>query len=308
MKKTILFNIILFLAIAFSNHNLFAQKLTIEQYFSNIKNNRNNTPSKEFYAKIKKVKQLKQIASYCQDSIKKVRINAYNLINYIVINVPKKRVREKTITILIESLSNKFDSDTDQILSILKNCNKSDFKNEAKNKLASKLKQKLKFNSEFLKIIGWLNPENTLSTLVEISNDKSKDLMLRWNAKLALARMGDQKYIDYCVEKIKQLEINDAMIYNFIPSLIYLRNNKSINYCIELLYNNQKNCTTPNPDKSDKIVCGYRIMEYLAPIIKNYPLKIGPSGDIITKDYKKSLKFIREWFKNNNFEINTEIF
>ena len=308
MKKTTLFSIILFLTIAFCNHNLIAQKLTLEQYFTNIKNNINNTPSKEFYTKIKKVKHLKLIASYCKDSIKKVRINAYNLINYIVINVPKKKKKKKTINILIESLGNNFDSDTEQIISILKDCNRSDFNKEAKNKLAKKLKQKLKFNSEFLKIIGWLNPENTLSTLVNISKDKSKNLMLRWNAKLAIARMGDEKQIDYCIEKIKQLEINDNMIYNFIPNLIYLRNTKSINYCIELLYNNEKNCTTPNPDKSDKIVCGYRIMEYLAPIIKNYPLKIGPSGDIITEDYKKSLKFIREWFKNNNFEINREIF
>jgi hypothetical protein len=51
-------------------------------------------------------------------------------------------------------------------------------------------------------------------------------------------------------------------------------------------------------------------MEYLAPVIENYPLKIRGSGDIDTKDYKEALNTVRKWFKkkNGNYEIRKDTF
>ena len=56
--------------------------------------------------------------------------------------------------------------------------------------------------------------------------------------------------------------------------------------------------------------CGYRIMEYLAPVIKDFPLKTDASGDVITKDYEHALMQVREWLKNKgeHYVIETNTF
>ena len=61
----------------------------------------------------------------------------------------------------------------------------------------------------------------------------------------------------------------------------------------------QTNCHSADNDNPTSILCGYRIMEQLAPVIKDYPLTLDASGDVKTNDYKKSLELIRNWLKQN---------
>jgi hypothetical protein len=68
---------------------------------------------------------------------------------------------------------------------------------------------------------------------------------------------------------------------------------------VEALNNDAKNCESANSDNTERIPCAYRIMEMLAPIIENYPLKQNASGDIETNDYPMALQTVREWFKIN---------
>jgi len=59
-----------------------------------------------------------------------------------------------------------------------------------------------------------------------------------------------------------------------------------------------------------KIQCGYRIMEQLAPIIKDFPYGIKTSGDIDTANYREALTNTRKWFseKKGDYEIIDESF
>jgi hypothetical protein len=50
-------------------------------------------------------------------------------------------------------------------------------------------------------------------------------------------------------------------------------------------------------------------MEFLAPVIENFPLKTSVSGDIAVSDYQLALTQTREWFKANpEYIIKTDKF
>jgi len=68
---------------------------------------------------------------------------------------------------------------------------------------------------------------------------------------------------------------------------------------IEVLMSDLANCESADNDNPTAILCGYRVMEQLAPAIKNYPLTLDASGDVKTNDYKKSLALVRKWFQEN---------
>jgi hypothetical protein len=128
----------------------------------------------------------------------------------------------------------------------------------------------------------------------------------KWNIALALARMGKAEEIEYCVKKIKTLPVNSEMIGYALPDLIYIRQKQAIDYCVELLYSDEKLCRSPNPDFSEPIPCAYRIMEQLAPVIVGFPVQVDVTGTLDTGDYPKALQKVRAWFsENTGYEIKT---
>jgi hypothetical protein len=94
------------------------------------------------------------------------------------------------------------------------------------------------------------------------------------------------------------------VVYEVFPDLVYTRKREAIDYLIEALNSNSKNCESANAENAERIPCAYRVMEMLAPIIENYPLKRNESGDIETNDYPTALQKVKDWFKENkNYKI-----
>jgi hypothetical protein len=79
-------------------------------------------------------------------------------------------------------------------------------------------------------------------------------------------------------------------------------------YLVTVLNSDEKLCSSSNPGSDVSILCGYRVMEYLAPVVKGYPLKQLPSGDIDTNDYHKALLSARSWFAKKKYEILKDTF
>ena len=67
-----------------------------------------------------------------------------------------------------------------------------------------------------------------------------------------------------------------------------------------IAFQHKKLCQSPNPDLSEKIPCAYRIIELLAPVIENFPIKVDPAIGLESDNYPKTLQTVRNWFKNNN--------
>ncbi len=122
----------------------------------------------------------------------------------------------------------------------------------------------------------------------------------RWAGYVALARMGDQQAIDVILNRVRTLRLNDDVVYELFPDLVYTRTFRAIHYLEEVLASNERGCRSPNADVRQRTPCAYRVMELLAPAIKDYPVAIGPGGDLATENYVQALDTIREWFKQKN--------
>jgi hypothetical protein len=147
--------------------------------------------------------------------------------------------------------------------------------------------------------MGYLEIQTSKNDLYNLSQDASQSRKDRWAAMLALARMNDQQAIDDVLNRVKRMPVGDAVVYEVFPDLVYTRRPEAVSYLVEALNNDAKNCESANSDDTERIPCAYRVMEMLAPIIENYPLKQNASGDIETYDYPMALQTVREWFKIN---------
>jgi hypothetical protein len=131
----------------------------------------------------------------------------------------------------------------------------------------------------------------------------------KWNVALALARMGKAEELAYCMKKIKSLPVNNNLVHYALPDLIYTRQKQALDYCVELLYNDERLCRSSNPDFSESFPCGYRIMELLAPVIVDFPMKTDITGQLDTDDYPAALQTVRKWFINNmEYDMRDEIY
>ena len=155
-----------------------------------------------------------------------------------------------------------------------------------------------------------------LAGYVEISIDRFDAIInsnlsfkYKWAARLALARMGDQESIDYLLSKVEKAPIDNDFIYDIVPDLVYTHQMDIYKYLEVIVMSEEQNCMSANPESSQKILCGYRVMEYLALCIENYPLKTDEFGDLELDDYESGLQEVRKWFEMNpNYQILTSAF
>ena len=151
-------------------------------------------------------------------------------------------------------------------------------------------------------LVGYLRVDKSTGELQSLSQPGNSP-QIRWAALLALSRMGDATASQDILKRVKKAGINDDVVYDLFPDLIYTRNKELFAYLIEVLHSDEKNCTSAGENVS-KIPCAYRVMEMLAPIIKDYPLTLDASGDVNTKDYAAALQTVRTWFKQHpNYTI-----
>jgi len=191
---------------------------------------------------------------------------------------------------------------------ILKKYSKKDIDVSVQDSLLSFLDRRYPHLEHLIRIIGFTGPQKSIIKLKDFITPHNSPT-IRWSALLALSRLGDADAIHDVMHRARKLEVNDAVVNNLFPDLIYTRQRQAIDYVIEILMSDKLSCESVNNDSPSAIPCGYRIMEQLAPVIKNYPLALDGSGDIKTNDYKKSLGIVRHWFrKNRNYIIDDSKF
>ena len=157
---------------------------------------------------------------------------------------------------------------------------------------------------------GYLQLRETMSTLQNIGNERTTPRTIRWAAYKALARMGDETALAFLISQVERNGMNDDVVAILVPDLIYTQQRQAFDVLIEALYDDTPLCLSSNPDNEVAILCGYRIMEMLAPVIKDFPLELEASGDIKTDSYERSLQELRRWFeqRRTTYEILTEEF
>ena len=50
-----------------------------------------------------------------------------------------------------------------------------------------------------------------------------------------------------------------------------------------------------NADSEENILCGYRVLEYIAPVMIDFPLPVDEFGELEIDDYEAGLEEVRQW-------------
>nr|WP_320120388.1 hypothetical protein [uncultured Marinifilum sp.] len=280
----------------------------LQSFFKNVISNSNlNYKTPVNFGK-NKIGILKDLNLYQNDSSLTVRKFSYLIANNLTKNDTNLVLQQNVVNFLLNGFNDSNSGISGIVSDFLKSYPKKSYNASAHDKILELLYTKPPYYHELIKLSGYVNPKSTKENLTELlTSGIIKNNEPYWAAKLALARIGDHSAIRFCMSKIKELEVNDDLIYDFVPDLIYTHQHETFDFLIQILNSNQKDCESSNAESTEMILCGYRIMEFLAPVIKDFPLQINESGDIETNDYTKSLQLCRDWFiQNPDYQIITE--
>lgn len=241
--------------------------------------------------------------AYYTDTLLRVRRKAYYLTYKKAMLEPEKNQAHVVYKLVIGCKDNS-SAIINQNLGYLKL-----FSTEAFNKKSIELikdmlvKSKYQQFGEVFLIAGYLNVG--FETMFKLYIKPETTQKLKWTIGLALARMGDEKALENCMNAANNMEVGDQVVAYLVPDLIYTHQREAIEYCVNIIKNEKKLCSSPNAESSVKIVCGYRVIELLAPVIKDFPYELDASGTLKTSDYVQALDKTRIWLENNSdYELN----
>lgn len=178
-----------------------------------------------------------------------------------------------------------------------------DFTEADKNRIAEKILNEETIQlTDYLMLAGYLK---LFSALSEVDRERLRTEKLKRSYGLAMVRAGDESKARVLLKNLRGLEYNDDFTYDLVPLLTYTRNREIFDYLIELTLRPNQNCLPPDPHAEGSIDCGYRMMESLAPVLRDFPFELGPSGDLEVDDYPAALKEVRIWLNRHrqDYEI-----
>jgi hypothetical protein len=210
-------------------------------------------------------------------------------------------IKSTTIKLLLITIKSKNLNISRLSIKLLMTYPKKCINNDVVDSISSLLKNNPLVYKEVVELVGYLENPDFILKIKEVFPDSrnfSKDE--RWTTFKVLARIGDKQALDFCVNRVSSMQLNDQLVDMIFPDLIYVNRKETFDIIINALFSDENLCTSSNPNSENKTVCGYRIIELLAPVIVDFPVRVLPSGDLDSKDYRKSLKRVRTWFLKNN--------
>ncbi len=245
---------------------------------------------------------------YLQDSLASIRAKSYEIIHQSSSHSPDPSVRNHGVDMLIRACRDQDFGNIGFALSCLTEFSTDDFNQSAKDSIKNLVRTPTAHFDQVLKLAGFLNLTDLKEDIRPYAQPGNTS-QIRWAAILSLARMGESSSIKDMMKRVTQLPMNDDIVYEVFPDLVYTRQPEAIIYLVEILNSDVKNCMSADAERETPIVCGYRIMEQLAPIIEGYPLLLDENGDVNTNDYTGALDIARQWFQTHKtFKIRNDRF
>ncbi len=237
---------------------------------------------------------------FTSDTIIGMRVEAYNLLSKVGNNCMQDETRKRIVKLLVKGCRDKDSGICGMVLNSLCQFSNKDFDTEAAYELSMLTKEKIPFYHKLIKLVGFVNIPDVKPEFKKMLDEKKyPNNQVRWALHLALARMGEVDEVDFCVKKVRSLPLNDDVVYDIVPDLVYTRQKKAFDYLFEIIESDKKDCSSANPDSNAKIICAYRVIGQIAPCIENFPIDTDISGDLKTKDYGAALVKVRDWIKSN---------
>ena len=233
------------------------------------------------------------------------RLNSYQFVNGLLTDSFPSPIKERFVRYIVFNGFNDSDIGNRQaVVDMIYLYNSSDFTPSLLNFLSSKVISKDEPHLSIVKLAGWLNIDQ-LEDFVRQQLQNTTNIKSQWTYHLFLGRMGDPNSVQYCVETVRKIGMNDNVVYRLIPDLIYLHQKEAVDFILSKILDDEKLCTSPNPDYEAPITCAYRLTELVAPIIEGFPVKTGPSGDLEVDNYINALDKVRQWIVEHydNYEL-----
>lgn len=254
------------------------------------------------------LKALNILKNTTKDSLSNVRRQGYQWVKMAYLSVDDNNLKIDLVDVYVKGLNDDNESVSASVVDGLQQFSVDHFSKESRMLMVSDLNPRPSYYSELVLALAYVNEKSAIPPMIDHIRFEFKEMeqMEKWNVHIALSRLGEKPALDYIVKKAKALPVNDDIIYEIYPSLAFTRQKKAVDILVEIVFSEEKNCSSPDPDSSQKVLCGYRVLEMIAPIIKDFPLEYdSASGDLDVEDYPKALKKARKWLKKNrdNYEI-----
>jgi hypothetical protein len=253
---------------------------------------------------------LRRLIVYSVDTSTRVRAEAYYMLANLVLTAQKEATAKEAVRHLLQGWRDADTGINNQVAQYLTSFTARYFDRITLDSIRSYMRKLPAYPGELFRVVSNLQLTDEMPALKTYSTHSKLSVHVRWQAYVALARLGDQQAIDFMLNRVRSIGVNDDVVYGLFPDLVYTRSFRAIRYLEEVLMSDDKRCDPPSGDSHTKITCAYRVMELLAPAIKDYPLARSPSGDIAEKDYPKALSRVRAWFKEKDgtYEIIRDTF
>lgn len=250
---------------------------------------------------------LPQLLPYLQDSLSQVRQKAYYLIYRKGLQLPSA-ARDPFVMTLLQGCNDADGSVVGQNIIWLQGFDKSDFSPPAHDLLETLIrKPRLPHRQHLLMLAGYVEAGKELMNRYLLQSDLvARD---RWYMNLALARMGNSNSVAFCLQTFEQMTLSNEFVEYAVPEMIYTRHKTIVDLCVTYLNSNEPLCSSADPDNEGAMLCGYRILELVAPVIKDFPLRVSALGTLVTNDYEAALSAARIWFERHpDYVVNNERF
>lgn len=150
--------------------------------------------------------------------------------------------------------------------------------------------------ADYILLAGFLYGEELLPFVPATAR---KSAAVRRAINLAKVRAGNEERTANLLKNVARIPLNDDFVYTVTPMLIYTRQRAVLDYLLELVMISNSNCTPGDAETSGRIDCGYRLIEYLAVAIAEFPVAVDEDGDLLDNDYAAALIKVREWIALN---------
>jgi hypothetical protein len=254
---------------------------------------------------------LLKLNPYYADSLPAIRSRALEITLKVGQMSEKLAVRQYVVTRMLS-----FCTDTSSLVvsraSSLSTFQAEDFSDNARQMLLKIVeKHPRHYASKLVKLLGFVGPPESRVVLYDwLHSGEKMSSRLRRNIQLALARLGDEQAMESLLRNAREVPLSDAMIYDVVPELLYTRRAEAFSFVVELLNSDENACFANNSDTSRKILCGYQLIQMLAPLIGDFPVQLSPTGDLLVEDYSIALRECRSWFAQHTgaYKIRKDVF
>jgi len=234
--------------------------------------------------------------TYLDTSNEKVKREAIRLMVMVGSQNSSTYTRKSAVSYLVKKIDTEENLSNRQIVKGLRKFNVEDFDERVKKKVGSFVRAEYAPLDKWVELAGFLQLQPILE---EVKFKHQDNKQLRQKIGIALTRCGDKAKVENLLKKTRTIEVNDEFVYGVVPLLVYARQKETTDFLFDIILSDEKKCTPAGPDIEGNILCGYRVMEAIAPYIEGIPLEVGPSGDLVTNDYQKALSETRNWINNN---------